>query len=133
MEALVFDLERGTKVIGSKKEILDRFGMPLMEPDSRNDFKRLRGQIYKTEVTKEEKSFHGIEYTDRRETMTARGDADPDVVVIDTISELSKKYQRILTHGDDIMEIQDWGKMKTVLDKFLEKITKIPCHLIANC
>lgn len=133
MEVLTFDVERGTKVLGSKEYIEKLFSAPIMKPDTWNDFKKLMGQVYNTEIVKEEKSFGDLHYTEKTEVMKPSSSVNPDVIVIDTISELFKKYQRTLTSGDGKMEIQDWGKLKNVLDRFLEKVTKVPCNLICNC
>jgi len=56
-----------------------------------------------------------------------------DAVVLDTFSELSKKYMRSLTGKDNSMKLQDWGKLKNTLDVALEFITRIPGVVIANC
>ena len=57
-----------------------------------------------------------------------------DALVIDTFSELSKKYQRNLTRDDGgTMKISSWGKLKNKMDGLLEYLTALPGIVICNC
>jgi nucleoside-triphosphatase THEP1 len=56
-----------------------------------------------------------------------------DTLVIDSFSELAKKYQRSLVDKTGVMRLNSWGKLKNTLDTLLEFITKIPGVLIVTC
>ena len=56
-----------------------------------------------------------------------------DAFVIDTFSELSKKYMRQLSDKDGKLKIQGWGQLKNKLDSALEFVSRIPGIVILNC
>ena len=56
-----------------------------------------------------------------------------DALVVDTFSELSKKYMRSLVKKDTgKLMLQDWGKLRNKLDTCLEFVTRIPGIVICN-
>ena len=135
MNILLFDLENGSKSLGSRETIQGHFGLPVLSPGTFEDFSAVFGQLY--EETGEE---HTVMLGDKpikefRKTRTLLTDIPPvDVLVIDTFSELSKKYQRNLTRDDGgTMKISSWGKLKNKLDGLLEYLTTLPGILVCNC
>jgi len=56
-----------------------------------------------------------------------------DALIIDSFSELAKKYQRSLVDKSGVMKLNSWGKLKNTLDTLLEFITKVPGVLIVTC
>jgi len=66
-------------------------------------------------------------------TFEAFGNTINGIFIIDSFSELAKKYQRSLVNKDGVMQMQSWGKLKNKLDKTLEFITKMPGMLIVTC
>jgi hypothetical protein len=135
MNILLFDLENGSKTLGSRGDIQKSFGLPVLSPGSFEDFSTVITQLYdKTE------DDHPVLIGNReiQEHRIVRTLADPtfpiDALVIDTFSELSKKYQRNLTRDDGgTMKISSWGKLKNKLDGLLEYLTALPGILICNC
>jgi len=122
MNILLFDLENGSKTLGNRGDIQKSFGLPVLSPGSFEDFSTVITQLYdKTE------DDHPVLIGNReiQEHRIVRTLADPtfpiDALVIDTFSELSKKYQRNLTRDDGgTMKISSWGKLKNKLDGLLE-------------
>ena len=135
MNILLFDLENGSKTLGSRQNIQKDFGLPVLSPGSFEDFSTVMTQLYdKTE------SDHPVLVGNReiQEHRVVRTLIDPtfpiDALVIDTFSELSKKYQRNLTRDDGgTMKISSWGKLKNKLDNLLEYLTTLPGIVICNC
>ena len=135
MNILLFDLENGSKSLGNRDAIQKHFGLPVLSPGTFEDFGAVFGQIYE-EVGEEHTVMLGKhEIKEFHKTQKLVDDIPPvDVLVIDTFSELSKKYQRNLTRDDGgTMKISSWGKLKNKLDGLLEYLTKLPGTIICNC
>ena len=135
MNILLFDLENGSKTLGNKKDIQRSFGLPVLSPGSFEDFGAVVGQLYKTVKSEHPVTIGNIEIQEHSVTQVLQDPTFPiDAVVIDTFSELSKKYQRNLTRDDGgTMKISSWGKLKNKLDKLLEYVTSLPGIVICNC
>ena len=54
-------------------------------------------------------------------------------MVIDTASEMAKKYARELKGKQEQMQLKQWGKLKEQLDSFFAFTNAIPSNLIVNC
>ena len=133
MKLLYFDLEHGSKSLGSPEDIENLFGYPMLEPSSWKEFSAIVKQIYSPKRIQEEVKIGNISVKQERVQVTPINGTDINGIVIDTISELAKKYQRSLTLEDGTMKIKEWGKLKNNLDKMLDMLTKIPGLLIMNC
>jgi len=133
MKVLYFDVERGHQTLGSKESIKTMFEYPVLSPSSWNEFQSMIAKIY--EVKKEEIKLDvgGLEFTETIEKVTPKNNLRVDAVVIDTFSELSKKYQRSLVNkSTGVMKLQEWGKLKNKLDMLLEFVTRIPGIVVCN-
>ena len=135
MNILLFDLENGSKTLGNKGDIQKSFGLPVLSPGSYEDFGAVMSQLY--DITEDDHSVK-VGNLEIQEHRIARVVKDPtfsiDALVIDTFSELSKKYQRNLTRLDGgTMKISSWGKLKNKLDGLLEYLTALPGIVICNC
>mgnify|MGYP003108394503 CR=1 FL=1 len=134
MKVLYFDVERGYQTLGSKQSIKTMFQYPVLSPSSWNEFQSMIAKIY--EVKKEEIKLDvgGLEFSETVEKVTPKNNLRVDAVVIDTFSELSKKYQRSLVNKNTgVMKLQEWGKLKNKLDTCLEFISRIPGVVICTC
>ena len=135
MNILLFDLENGSKSLGNRDTIQKHFGLPVLSPGTFEDFGVVFGQIYEESGEEHSVMLGKHEIKEFRKTQKLMDDIPPvDVLVIDTFSELSKKYQRNLTRDDGgTMKISSWGKLKNKLDGLLEYLTKLPGTIICNC
>jgi hypothetical protein len=135
MNILLFDLENGSKTLGNPKDIQKSFGLPVLSPGSYEDFGVVMGQLYGMIEDDHPVTVGNLEIQEHRIVRTLVDPTFPiDAIVIDTFSELSKKYQRNLTRDDGgTMKISSWGKLKNKLDGLLEYLTALPGIVICNC
>ena len=134
MNILLFDLEHGSQTLGGRDEIQKNFGLPVLSPGTYEDFGAVFGQLYK-EVGEDRTVMLGKrEIKEFCKTKKLIDESLPiHALVIDTFSELSKKYQRKLTRDDGgTMKIASWGKLKNKLDGLLEYLTTLPGIVICN-
>ena len=135
MNILLFDLENGSKTLGNRKDIQRSFGLPVLSPGTFEDFGAVLGQLYTSTGNEHTVKVGNTEIQEFRNERTLTDSTVPiDVLVIDTFSELSKKYQRNLTRDDGgTMKISSWGKLKNKIDGLLEYLTALPGIVICNC
>ena len=135
MKTLYFDLEHGSQTLGSQQAIQKMFGYTVLSPGSWDSFQHVIGQLYTKKNKEVEKAIGPLVIKELQESVMLRDNAPKvDAVVIDTFSELSKKFMRSLVNKDSgKMMLQDWGKLKNKLDGCLEFVTQIPGVVICNC
>ena len=134
MNILYFDVEHGSQTLGSKETIQKNFNLPMLTPSSWDEFQATIGKIYKNESVKEKvKLGEGLEIDQVTTKVVAKEGLVVDALVIDTFSELSKKFMRTLTDRTGKMKLQEWGRLKNKLDTCLEFITRIPGNVICTC
>ena len=135
MNILLFDLENGSKTLGSRGNIQKSFGLPVLSPGSFEDFSTVMSQLYNKTEDDHAVTVGNLEVQEHRIVRSLKDPTFPiDALVIDTFSELSKKYQRNLTRDDGgTMKISSWGKLKNKLDNLLEYLTALPGIVICNC
>ena len=133
MKVLYFDMEHGSQTLGSKSEIAKNFGYPMLSPTSWNEFQTTVGKIYTTKNVKETIDMGGFNVEQTTQKVVTKNDVVIDAVVIDTFSELAKKFMRTLTDKDGKMKLNEWGRLKNKLDTALEFITRIPGVVVATC
>ena len=66
-------------------------------------------------------------------SVVPRNGTEIDALILDTFSELSKKYMRQLSDKDGKMKLQGWGQLKNKLDGALDFLSRIPGVVICNC
>ena len=133
MKVLYFDLERGSQTLGSDDSIQSLFGYPVLRPQTWDRFSSIIEQIYTKEKVTEKKKVGSLEITEDSFKVVPKNGTVVNTVVLDTFSELSKKFQRSLTDKDGTMKLNQWGKLKNKLDSALEFISQIPGIVILNC
>ena len=133
MNILLFDLEDGHKTIGGKNEVQKLFGLPVLSPSTYAEFQSTIIQLYTTQNVEEVVDIGGLQVKQSKSNVITKSKVPIDAIIIDTFSELSKKYQRSLVDKKTgTMKMQDWGKLKNKLDMLLEFITRIPGIVVCN-
>lgn len=133
MKVLYFDLEHGSQSLGSKDQIAKNFGYPMLSPTSWNEFQQTIGKIYTNKSVKETIDMGGFKVDQVTQKVMPKDKVTIDAVVIDTFSELAKKFMRTLTDKDGKMKLNEWGRLKNKLDTALEFITRIPGVVVCTC
>ena len=132
MKTLYLDFENGYKSLGSKEDIAESFGYPLIQFDSYADFKSLFGQLYERAPVDTPVKIGAVEITQKIVKWVPKKGVDVDVMVIDTMTEMVKQYQRKLAGERKKLQLQQWGEMKTEFDTLMAIINSIPTSLICN-
>ena len=133
MKTLLVDLENGYKSIGSKEMIQEKFGLPVLNFNEFSSFRDFIGQIWTRKKIEKEVKVGGISVKQSDYEVIAKEGADIDCMVIDTASEMAKKYARELKGKQEQMQLKQWGKLKEQLDSFFAFTNAIPSNLIVNC
>ena len=133
MKTLLVDLENGYKSIGSKEAIQEKFGLPVLSFNEFSSFREFIGQIWTRKKIEKEVKVGGISVKQSGYEIIAKDGADIDCLVIDTASEMAKKYARELKGKQEQMQLKQWGKLKEQLDSFFAFTNAIPSNLIVNC
>ena len=129
----MFDLEHGSQTLGSKEHIHKQFGFPVLQPGTWDQFQDTMGKLYKQETVIEKIKVGTLEIDEKRTTVVPRNGTKVEALVLDTFSELSKKYMRQLSDKDGRMKLQGWGQLKNKLDGALDFLSKIPGVIVCNC
>ena len=132
-KVLFFDLEHGSQSLGSKEYIEKMFGYPELEPATFKEFQNIIQQLYSKKSIEQDVKVGNITVKQSLKKVVANKGNEINVVVIDTVSELSKKYVRSLMGTENKMQLHDWSKLKNTLDKLLDMVTLLPGTLICNC
>ncbi len=130
---IFFDLEHGSQTLGSKGDIQKMFRYPELEPSTFGEFQQIIKQLYTKKKVEEVIKIGDISVKQSLRKVVPRSGVKIDGIVIDTVSELSKKYQRSLINQEGLMQMKDWGKLKNTLDKLMDMLTMLPGILICNC
>jgi hypothetical protein len=116
MNILLFDLENGSKTLGSKEAISKKFNLPVLSPSTFQQFQKTVGQLYAVEKKEVKVKVGSLDVTEERfQTVIRDPKLSIDAVVIDTVSELSKKFQRSLLDAHGVMQLQSWGKLPGIV------------------
>ena len=132
MKVLFLDFERGSQTLGSKDHIKNMFGYPMVTMTSWEQFQSMIGQLYTKKKTINTIKIGELEILEESYNVVPKNGTPVDALILDTFSELSKKFQRSLTDKNGKMKIQDWGVLKNKLDVALDFVTSIPGIVILN-
>ena len=133
MKTLLVDLENGYKSIGSKETIEEKFGLPLLNFNDFSSFRNFIGQLWSRKLIEREVKVGGVSVKQSSYEIRAKEGVEIDCMVIDTASEMSKKYARELKGKAEALQLKQWGKLKDTLDSFFSFTNAIPANLIVNC
>lgn len=131
---ILFDTENGSHTLGGDDTVQDMFNCPVLRPSEFSDFMNTVNQIYttKTDIIEKKISDDVVVKETKKSTVLKNGTM-VNGIIIDSFSELAKKYQRHLAGPDRIMKMNAWGQLKNTLDALLEWVTKIPGVLVMTC
>ena len=131
---LMFDTEHGSHTLGGETEIQEMFNCPVLKPAQFADFRNIITSIYTTQrIEVDKKISDDLVIKEVQEQTILKNGVTVDALIIDSFSELAKKFQRSLVDKSGVMKLNSWGKLKNTLDTLLEFITKVPGVLIATC
>ena len=134
MKTLYFDVEHGSQTLGSKETIGKNFGLPMLSPSSWDEFQETIGKLYTSKKSTEKVDMgNGFTVNQTTNKIVTRENLVVDTLVVDTFSELSKKFMRTLTDRQGKMKLQEWGRLKNKLDTCLEFLTRLPGNVILTC
>ena len=130
----MFDLEHGSKSLGNPKYILNMLGLPMLSPSTWDEYVNIIGKIYTKKKVVQDFKIGELTLPEEKTLIIPREGAGViDGIIIDTFSELSKKYMRQISDGDGKLKIQGWGQLKNKLDSALDFITAVPGIVVCNC
>tara|TARA_R100000808_G_C2110421_1_gene124689 strand:- start:257 stop:1018 length:762 start_codon:yes stop_codon:yes gene_type:complete len=129
----MFDFEHGSQSIGSKSHIEKTLGFPLLTPSTWNQFQDVIASLYKQETVQTDVKVGNLTVKQSENKVIPRNGTLIDGVILDTFSELSKKFMRTLTDKSGRMKLNEWGRLKNKLDTCLEFITRLPGTVICTC
>tara|TARA_R110000824_G_scaffold87475_2_gene215640 strand:- start:5154 stop:5915 length:762 start_codon:yes stop_codon:yes gene_type:complete len=129
----MFDFEHGSQSLGSKDHIEKTLGYPLLTPSTWDQFQGVIGNLYKQETVESDVKVGNLVVKQSENKVLPKNGTVIDGVILDTFSELSKKYMRTLTDKTGRMKLQEWGRLKNKLDTCLEFITRLPGVVICTC
>ena len=133
MKYLMFDFEHGSQSIGSKDHIEKTLGLPLLTPSTWNQFQDVIAGLYKQETVESDVKVGNLTVKQSENKVVPRNGTVIDGVILDTFSELSKKFMRTLTDKHGRMKLNEWGRLKNKLDTCLEFITRLPGVVVCTC
>ena len=133
MKTLLIDLENGYKSIGSKEMIENEFGLPLLSFNDFTSFRNFIGQLWSRKKIEKDVKVGKISVKQSSYEIRAKEGVEVDCLVIDTGSEMAKKYARELKGKAEQLQLKQWGKLKETLDSFFSFTNAIPANLIVNC
>ena len=116
MKLLYFDLEHGSKTLGSPEDVKKIFGYPMLESGSWKEFTATIKQLYKPVKVVEEVKIGNINVKQEKTEIKPANETEISGIVVDTVSELSKKYQRSLTKIPGIVIMNCHSKMQHMDD-----------------
>ena len=133
MKTLLIDLENGYKSIGSRETIEEKLGLPLLNFNDFTSFRNFIGQLWSRKMVERDVKVGGVSVKQKSYQIEAKEGVEVDCMVIDTASEMSKKYARELKGKAESLQLKQWGKLKDTLDNFFSFTNAIPASLVVNC
>ena len=108
------------------------FGYPVLSMNTWDQFQSIISKLYTKEKTVNVVKIGTLEIPEESVRVVPKDGNVVDALVLDTFSELSKKFQRSLADKTGKMKLQNWGVLKNKLDTALEFVTSIPGIVICN-
>ena len=132
MKTLYLDFENGFKSLGSKEDISQIFGYPVLQYDTWSDFSGLMSKLYERKKVNNPVKIGNLDIAQETTQWVPKNGTAIDALVLDTMTELVKQFQRELAGKAKRLTLPQWGEMKTRLDVVLSMINSIPTSVICN-
>ena len=132
MKLLYLDFENGYKSLGSKETVSKTFGYPMIQYNSYKDFKSLLGKLFEKKEVSEVIKVGNLDIDQKMNKWVPKNGTSVDAIVLDTMTEMVKQFQRDLMGQRTRMQMQDWGDMKSELDRLMAAINGLPTAVICN-
>ena len=133
MKYLMFDFEHGSQSIGSRDHVEKTLGLPLLTPSTWDQFQAVISDLYTQETVHTDVKVGNLVVKQSENKVVPRNGTVIDGIILDTFSELSKKFMRTLTDKSGKMKLNEWGRLKNKLDTCLEFITRLPGVVVCTC
>jgi len=133
MKVLYIDTENGYKTLGSKQDIQDMFGYPMLQPSSYDKFVSIMGQIFEPVIKNVEQKIGNLVVKDHQEIWSPKGGTEIDALIVDTGTELIKKLARQLQGMKKKLDYSEWAQIKDRSDKLMNMLNTIESHVVFNC
>ncbi len=122
MKILMFDVERGSKSLGSPETIEKQFGYPVLQPTEYKNFSALMAGLFMHKTELVEKKVGTLVSKEVKETLVLQEGNELDVLIIDTFSELMKQKQFTISPDGKMKDFSMWGELKTKTDELLRRL-----------
>ena len=94
---LMFDTEHGSHTLGGETEIQEMFNCPVLKPAQFADFRNIITSIYTIQrIEVDKKISDDLVIKEVQEQTILKNGVTVDALIIDSFSELAKKFQRSL-------------------------------------
>lgn len=132
MKILMFDVERGSKSLGSPEEIEKNFGYPVLQPTQYGVFGQIMGSLFTDHTEIVDKKVGSIITKEVIEKTVLNEGNELDVLIIDTFSELIKQKQLTISPDGKMKDFSDWGQLKTETDQLMRRLQSMEPTVICT-
>ncbi len=128
MKTLLIDLENGYKSIGSKEVIEQKLGLPLLNFNDFTSFRNFIGQLWSRKMVERDVNVGGVSVKQKSYQVIAKEGVEIDCMVINTASEMSKKYARELKGKAESLQPYIEGSTKVDVGKWFDFVFYTKVH-----
>ena len=102
---LMFDTEHGSHTLGGQEKIEELFNCPVLKPAQFDDFRNAITSLYTTKrIEVPKKISKDLTINEAQEHTVLKNGVTIDALIVDSFSELAKKYQRSLVDKSGVMK-----------------------------
>lgn len=132
MKILMFDVERGSKSLGSPETIEKQFGYPVLQPTQYKHFSALMAGLFTHNTEMVDKKIGTLTVKEVKETLVLNEGHELDILIIDTFSELMKQKQFTISPDGKMKDFGMWGELKAKTDELLRRLQSMKPTVICT-